>query len=191
MNLRPADRVPNARAPTTRSECRSTGDNVRLAKAIGTNLPRYICCSLAPRSSLEASVVTKVGDRGSKNSNHKPLQSLLQHSSLRERDKFIRWAEQISRFDFDFEFVVGVSSCLADCLSRLPSPTVTWHDDIPSRPVVIAKVTDGINMFTILQAAVLTSQYAALLRAILKKIHGQVWMRLPWTPKWSEEFAMR
>ena len=98
---------------------------------------------------------------------HKPLQSLLQHSSLRKRDKFIRWSERLSRFDFDFEFVTGASNCLADCLSRLPSPTVTHHDDaIQSNSVTIAKVTDGINMLTILHAARIDNQYAALLQAI-------------------------
>ena len=87
----------------------------------------------------------------------KSLQSLLQHSGLRKGDKFIRWAE----------FVAGVTNCLTDCLSRLPSPAVTGHDDvIQSRPVTIVKATEGIIMLTILQAARAGNQYTALLRAI-------------------------
>ena len=43
---------------------------------------------------------------------HKPLQSLLQHFSLRKRDKFIRWSERLSRFNFELQFVTGASNCL-------------------------------------------------------------------------------
>ena len=42
-------------------------------------------------------------------------------SSQRKHDKFICWFDRLSRFDFDFEYIIGASNCVADCLSRLPA----------------------------------------------------------------------
>ena len=97
---------------------------------------------------------------------HKPLGALLQHSSQRKRDKFIRWSERLSRFDFTFEYIAGISNCVADCLSRLPAPSAAVDGGIESQSVRIARVTDGICMLDILQATKNDSEYSTLLQAI-------------------------
>ena len=97
---------------------------------------------------------------------HKPLGALLQHSSQRKRDKFIRWSERLSRFDFNFEYIAGTSNCVADCFSRLPAPSPAVDGGIESQSVRIAHVTDGICMLDILQATKNDNEYSTLLQAI-------------------------
>ena len=87
-------------------------------------------------------------------SDHKPLASLIQHTNARKREKFIRWADRLSRFNFTFSYIPGSSNSAADCLSRLPTTSPTMEDcGIEPKPIHIAQVTGGINMHTILDAS--------------------------------------
>ena len=102
-------------------------------------------------------------------SDHKPLAALLQHSSQRKREKFIRWADRLSRFNYTFQHISGATNVVADCLSRLPAASSATNDSgIDSVPVCISRVTEGICMLDVLQSIASDIAYKQLIQAVLR-----------------------
>ncbi len=99
---------------------------------------------------------------------HRALQFLFQGPAKAERtrrsSKLIRWAEQLSAFNYTVEHVKGASNQFADALSRLPTLGTESTLPKPTKDITLKRIVAEGSTLDKLQSA--TKNYLILQQVI-------------------------